>query len=186
MLVEDSRSTRDVMLRATAKDMIRGAAKHATVESDGVGTLEVGERIGETLGSPASGGTSLHRSFSRGEEYTSGSNDVVVWWESLLNGKGSSKGGSGALLQFAKDCFSDELLLGTKLGVMTDGGDAKDAQGVKLRGTRNKSGQIWGGIRIVSSQHIVFKSRCWQTQTRQFLQFESNEAANRVWDHFLP
>ena len=79
MLVKDSSGARCVVLGATAKDMVRGAAKHATSKSDWVSTLEVGEWIGGIFRSCTSGRVSLHRSFSRGKEHASGSGDVVGW-----------------------------------------------------------------------------------------------------------
>ena len=79
MLAKDSSGARYVVLGATAEDMVRGAAKHATSKSDWVSTLEVGEWIGGIFRSRTSGRASLHRSFSRGKEHTSGSGDVVGW-----------------------------------------------------------------------------------------------------------
>jgi hypothetical protein len=138
------------MLRAAAKNVVGGAAKHAAVEADGVGTLEVGERSGWELGSRAKGRVSLHRSFGRREECVSGSGDSIGWWKGWLNGKWTSEGGSRALLQFTEDHLGDEFFLGTELVVVTDGSDSKDAQSVKLRRARNKRRQIRSTVRIVS------------------------------------
>jgi hypothetical protein len=94
MLVENSRSAGSLVLGATAKYMVWNTAEHTAIKSDGVSTLEIGNRVNREFRSSAGGRVAAHRFFGRRKERASGrkSADSSGRYRRGLSRKGSGEG----------------------------------------------------------------------------------------------